>query len=168
MRSSDNTNRDLWHREFCPWMRNRVFLSLLYLFLLTIVIYTTARGVYLAFTSDCLLSMSNSLGLPVIILYLQVAWAVLGVLGLCVLFIFLSRQESKESVGWIILMFMLQPVRLIHQATDLKVNIHSRSSYLLSWWTETTIALIVTTAIIGFATCVVYGFGKHRNLDNLL
>lgn len=167
MGQSEDTKTDIWHRNFCPWMRNKWFLACLYIPLLLLVVILSGKGVYLATTTTRLLSTSKDLGLPPFLLYAQLAVGIIGVISLLVIMIAFLRQQSNEAAGWVFLMFIFEPMRLVDLTLDTIGKNVSRSNYLFSWWTETSIAWLITIALISLACYIVVNITKHRNFDHI-
>ena len=165
--SQANTTTDIWHREFCPRMRNRKLKITLFYILNILPILMSLIGGHIIVSRPYLFQTSVDIGLPAPVLIIIALVAAIGTILATWMVIFLPRRLGYKRTLGLLLILSYQPMILIGQLIHTKREALTQQDYLTLWWPRTSISLVLTLVLIGLAIYLASKVAKKQNLDNV-
>ncbi len=134
MRSSDNTNRDLWHRDFCPWMRYRKLKIAIYYIVELMFVSMNFFVQYLSLRHGNLIAVARDTGVPLVILSLFLAVSILTNVALIWHIFALPKHIGYRGVVNVSQASLLGVCNLVIQLSRTKKASWTHSDYIFAWW----------------------------------
>lgn len=160
---NDQSKADIWHRDFCPWMRNRVLGWTLGYLMLSFLLSFSVIDLYFAFSTDMLRRTSAQLGLAPFVLFSFALVAILVLLSSIFVAFMLPKLRSFEPFGWIFVWTTLPGIRLSSQLV--KQPRPDEIGFNSFWWIQTSLSMLMAMALICLASLMITNMVKKRPID---
>lgn len=162
---TNNKKVDVWHRDFCSWMRKPIIGWALYYALFALFVSWSCLQVFFAFNTSWLLQTSAWLGLHPSFLYGLAIISMIGIVSNTIIAISLPRLRSSEPTGWIFSLGSILSLRLSSMLIYYVKLEEPDKAWRADWWLQTSVILLLNLAVIFIAGLFSINIIKKREVD---